>query len=154
MAKKCFFTGHRDTPASIKPLLADIIERHISEYGVTEFYVGSHGAFDALVTGVLAGMKQKYPSIHNYVVLAYHPSIKRIDVPVGFECTVFSDRQELIPPRFAVSRLNMTMIADVDYLIAYVWKITAGSYKLMDAAIKLKEKGRLIITNLATSQQA
>ena len=150
MNKKCFFTGHRDTPDAVKPLLEAAIEQHITEYGVTEFYVGTHGGFDSMATSMLAGMKQKYPFIHNYVVLAYHPTLRRpADLPTGFDCTIFPEDQETIPMRYAIPRLNRSMITNVEYLIAYVWKITDGSYKLMEAAESRERQGHLNITNLA-----
>lgn len=37
----CFFVGHREAPDSLLPKLSAEIERHITEYGVTEFVVGS-----------------------------------------------------------------------------------------------------------------
>lgn len=44
----CFFIGHRETPDSILAELSAEIERHITEYGVTDFVVGGYGRFDAL----------------------------------------------------------------------------------------------------------
>ena len=44
--KTCFFIGHRDTPESVRPLLDETVERHIAEYGVTDFVVGHYGRFD------------------------------------------------------------------------------------------------------------
>lgn len=46
--KTCFFIGHRDTPESIQPQLDAAVERHIVEYGVTDFVVGHYGAFDRM----------------------------------------------------------------------------------------------------------
>ena len=37
--KSCFFIGHREAGPEILPALEDAIEKHISEYGVTEFIV-------------------------------------------------------------------------------------------------------------------
>ena len=150
MNKKCFFTGHRDTSSTVTPLLEAAIEQHIVEYGVTEFYVGTHGAFDSMATSVLVGMKQKYPFIHNYVVLAYHPTLRGpADLPAGFDCIIFPEGQETIPMRYAIPRLNRSMITNVEYLIAHVWKITDGSYKLMEVAEIRASHGHLNITNLA-----
>lgn len=41
--KTCFFIGHRETGERILPALAQEIERHVTEYGVTEFVVGHYG---------------------------------------------------------------------------------------------------------------
>ena len=44
----CCFTGHRDAPEEIAPILTEAIEQHIAEYGVTEFLISSYGNFDRL----------------------------------------------------------------------------------------------------------
>ena len=41
--KSCFFIGHREAGPEILPALEAAIEKHISEYGVTEFIVGHYG---------------------------------------------------------------------------------------------------------------
>lgn len=48
MARSCFFIGHREAGAELLPLLAEAVERHITEYGVTDFYVGHYGSFDGM----------------------------------------------------------------------------------------------------------
>ena len=44
----CFFIGHRDAPESLMPRLEEIVERHITAWGVTDFVVWHYGNFDAL----------------------------------------------------------------------------------------------------------
>ena len=46
--KTCFFIGHRETSERVLPALTQEVERHITEYGVTEFVVGHYGGFDRL----------------------------------------------------------------------------------------------------------
>jgi len=152
MSKKCFFTGHRDTPGTVRPLLLEAINRHIVEYGVTEFYVGGHGAFDSMAAGVLAEMKRKYPFIWNCLVLAYHPSLRQVVLPTGFDHSLFPEGQELSPPKYAIPTLNRLMVQEAGYLIAYVRMITDGSYKLMQYAMAREKRKQLIITNLAEQQ--
>lgn len=36
----CFFIGHHDAGKELLPLLAEVVERHITEYGVTDFLWG------------------------------------------------------------------------------------------------------------------
>ena len=64
--KTCFFIGSRHTPNSIKQQLTEIIEKHITEYGVTTFTVGHYGAFDSLVQEVL---QETNILILNYIYL-------------------------------------------------------------------------------------
>ena len=93
----CFFIGHRNTPEAIYVPLLESIKRYITEYGVSEFYVGHYGAFDCMASRALCEAKNRYPYIKNYLLLAYHPAIKKIDTPKGFECTLFLDGQEKSP---------------------------------------------------------
>lgn len=146
---KCFFIGHRDTPAYIYPLLLIAIRKHIEEYGVDEFFVGHHGIFDSMVVQALRETKEKYPHIKNYLLLTYHPAVKKVEKPEGFDGTLLLDGQEKVPPKFAIVRLNQQILREVDYLIAYVDYITDGSYKLMDKAKARAKRGKLVITNLA-----
>ena len=146
---KCFFIGHRNTPEEIRPLLLKSIDRHIAEYGVTEFYVGQYGAFDSMAADALCETKKSYPHIKNYLLLAYHPAIRAVKKPEGFDDTILLDGQETVPPRVAVTRLNRKMIREADYLIAYVRYITNGSYKLLEVAKASAVKGQIVITNLA-----
>lgn len=46
--KTCFFIEHRETPDNLLPLLEAEVERHITEYGVTDFVVGRYGRFDSM----------------------------------------------------------------------------------------------------------
>ena len=46
--KSCFFIGHREASEEIFPALAEAVERHIVDNGVTEFIVGNYGGFDRM----------------------------------------------------------------------------------------------------------
>lgn len=45
----CTFFGHRDCPSSIEPNLKQALIHLIDAQSVDTFYVGNHGAFDAMV---------------------------------------------------------------------------------------------------------
>ena len=59
----CFFIGHRETSDRVYPTLLETIERHITEYGVSEFVVGQYGNFDRLVIRALSQAKRAHPDI-------------------------------------------------------------------------------------------
>lgn len=63
MLKSCFFIGHRNAPETLSPLLAEVVERHITEYGVDDFVVGHYGRFDDMAAGAVRGAKQRGASI-------------------------------------------------------------------------------------------
>ncbi len=86
--KTCFFIGHRDAPQEIMPVLCEAIERHITEYGVTNFVVGRYGRFDSMAAQALCEAKQRYYiSIH--LLLPYHPSEMPVNPPDGFTGTLY-----------------------------------------------------------------
>ena len=149
MTNSCFFIGHRDSPATIKPLLAETAERHITQYGVTDFYVGHYGSFDSLTAKVLCEMKEKHSHIKAYLLLAYHPAVREIELPEGFDGSVLLEGLEKSLPRYAITDRNKKIVVKVDYLIAYSRYITDGSHNLLDYAKAKEKKGQLIITNLA-----
>ena len=43
-----FFIGHREAPDALLDKLSAEVERHITEYSVTEFVAGRYDRFDAL----------------------------------------------------------------------------------------------------------
>ena len=61
--KSCFLIGSHLSPDTLSPLLDEAIERHIAEYGVTEFVVGRYGRFDQLAAEALRRAKERHPGI-------------------------------------------------------------------------------------------
>ena len=59
----CTFFGHRDCPDTIKPQLREVLNDLIANHGVTVFYVGHQGRFDAIVRGVLGQLQKENPRI-------------------------------------------------------------------------------------------
>ena len=57
MGKTCFLIGHRESSDEFKALLDEAIERHITEYGVTDFVMGGYGGFERLGRRALFGCK-------------------------------------------------------------------------------------------------
>lgn len=149
MQKKCFFTGHRDTPEEIFPLLVEAVERHISEYGVTDFYVGHYGSFDRMAGRAVKLAKEKHPHITLTLLLPYHPFDQPIPTPEGFDGTYYPNGMETVPKRAAIVRANQCMVKECMYLIAYVTHSLGGAGNLLEYAEKRKERGLLWIENLA-----
>ncbi len=117
----CFFIGHRDTPDSLLPILAAEVERHISEYGVTDFVVGRYGRFDSMVAQCVKAAKKRYPGVTLTLLLPYHPYDRPIPTLPGFDGTFYPPGMESVPKRAAIVRANRYMVDYSDYLIAYAW---------------------------------
>lgn len=113
----CTFFGHRDTPLTVKPILQQVIVDLIEQRGVTQFYVGNQGNFDAMARSLLAELAQIYP-IRYDVVLAYLP--KENDPLLDGSHTILPDGFESVPPRFAIDHRNRWMINHSDIVLTYV----------------------------------
>lgn len=142
--KSCFFIGHREAGPDILPALEDTIEKHISEYGVTEFIVGHYGGFDRLAARALVSAKKRHPEIRLLMLIPYHPAEHPLETPPGFDGTFYPPGMESIPHRFAIVQANRYMINHADYLISYVWHPASNAKNLLDYAFKQSIR----ITNL------
>ena len=132
--KTCCFFGHREVTHNIREKLTAIIEKLITEDGVTDFYVGHQGQFDSIVYSVLKELKARYPHIRYTVVLAYMPD-EHIKEVYG-EDTLFPNGLESVPKKYAISKRNDWMIQQSGYAVCYVHKITGGAAKFREKAQK------------------
>ena len=145
----CFFIGHRDTPASILPKLREAVERHITEYGVNEFVVGKYGGFDSLAAQAVREAKQRHPRIRLTLLLPYYDPHKTIELPSGFDGSLYPDGLEHAPRRAAIVRANQYMVCHSDYLIAYDAGRIGNTRKLVEYARHREREGLIRVENLA-----
>lgn len=149
MKKSCFFIGHHDAGAELLPLLAETVERHITAYGVTDFFVGHYGSFDRMAAHAVKEAKKLHPEVRLMMVLPYHPAIRPVETPEGFDGTYYPWEDERIPKRVAIVKTNQRMVETCDYLIAYAFHFLGGSGQIVEYARKREEKGLLRVENLA-----
>lgn len=116
--KTCFFIGHRDAPESIYDRLLQAVERHISEYGVTDFVVGRYGNFDHLAALAVMEAKQHHHDVSLTLLMPYYRTDAE-PLPDGFDGSLFPDGLETVPKRAAILRANQYMIHHCDYMIVY-----------------------------------
>ena len=141
--KSCFFIGHREAGEEVFPALVEAVERHITEYGVSEFFVGSYGAFDRMAARAVIMLKARHPGITLSLLLPYHPAERPVDLPADFDGTFYPPGMEKVPRRVAISRANRYMADHVDYLIAYAWHPASNARELADHAAR-----RITVTRL------
>ena len=142
----CFFIGHRDAPEDLRPLLSDAVERHIMQYGVTEFIVGHYGRFDAMASSAVRAAKQQYPEISLVLLLPYYPFPYETD---GFDATFYPPDMESVPKPFAIVRANEYVIRTADYLICYDRGQIGKTRDFVELARQRERKGLIHIENLA-----
>ena len=145
----CFFIGHREVPDSLLPKLSAEIERHITEYGVTDFIVGGYGRFDALAASCVKAAKKRHPEVTLTLLLPYHPFDRPIPTPPGFDSTFYPPEMETVPKRAAIVRANRYMVDHCDYLIAYARHPASNAWDLVEYARRRERKDRIIITILS-----
>lgn len=151
--KSCFFIGHREATAEIFPALMRAVEQHITEYGVTEFFVGNYGAFDRMAARAVIAAKKQHPEILLFMLIPYHPSVRPVDLLPGFENTFYPPGMEKVPGKFAIPRANRYMIDHTDHLIAYVWHPASNARNLLDYAQKRELQGLITVTTLPRAEK-
>lgn len=148
MGSSVFFIGHRETTSKILPVLENAIETHISEYGATEFIVGSYGGFDRLAASAVITAKKAHPDITLSLLLPYHPAERPIKKPEGFDSTYYPPGMESVPRQYAIVRANQYVVDHVDYLIAYVWHSASNARELVEYAQKREQRQLIKVTVL------
>lgn len=145
----CFFIGHREAGGELIPALAEAVERHITEYGVTSFMVGHYGNFDKLAARAVIDAKKRHPEVTLTLLLPYHPFDRPIPTPEGFDGTFYPPGMETVPRRAAIVRANHYMVDNSTHLIAYAWHPASNARELVEYAQRREHLGLLHVTILA-----
>ena len=145
--KRCFFIGHRYVSESIYERLCQSVETVIRA-GVTEFIVGHYGAFDRLAAKAVKQHKAEYP-VRLVMLLPYHPAVRPIELPEGFDGSYYPSGMEKVPMRLAIVQANRRAVKVADCLIAYVVHSSGNSSKIMEYARRQKKN----IYNLAQEKE-
>jgi len=140
----CTFFGHRDTPTDIRPELERTIRELIEQAGVTMFYVGHQGTFDAMAGSLLAQLQEEYAQMEYAIVLPYlYTSEDQLPYLVQRGApSVFPEGLEHVPPRFAIARRNRWMVEQADIVVAYVRYTWGGAHQFRELA---RKKGKRIM---------
>lgn len=149
MGTSCYFIGHREAGKDVFPLLVEAVEKHITEHGVTDFYVGHYGGFDRLAAQAVEEAKERHPVIRLTLVLPYHPAIRPINVPKGFDGSFYPWEDEKFPKRLAIIKTNQRMVDTCDYLITYAYHFLGGTGQIVEYARKREKRGQIHVENLA-----
>ena len=147
----CFFIGHREARDSLLPILDAEVERHITEYGVTDFVMGKYGQFDALASKCVKAAKKRHPEVTLTLLLPYHPYDRPTSTPLGFDGTFYPPGMDIVPKRAAIIRANRYMVEHSDYLIAYAWH-SGNAQELVEYAMRHKMQSPIKITVLPKLQ--
>lgn len=135
--KTCFFIGHRDAPGNIYDRLLQAVERHICEYGTTDFIVGRYGNFDRLAARAVMEAKRHHADVTLTLLMPYYRTDTE-SLPDSFDGSLFPDGLETVPKRIAIIRANQYMIHHCDYLIVYDAGHIGNTRKLVADARKIE----------------
>lgn len=149
MGASCFFIGHREAGKDVFPVLTEAVEQHIVDYGVTDFFVGHYGGFDGLAAQAVQEARERHPEIRLTLVLPYHPAIRPISTPKGFDGTFYPWEDEKVPKRLAIIKTNQRMVDTCDYLITYAYHFLGGTGQIVEYARKREKRGLIHVENLA-----
>ena len=83
----CFLIGSHLASDALAAQLDEAIERHMVEYGVSEFVAGRYGNFDRLAVDALRRAKERHPAVRLRLLIPYHPALRPAPVPPGFDDT-------------------------------------------------------------------
>ena len=143
--KLCFLFGHADAPDTMISKLDEAIEICCAK-GIEHFYVGNRGRFDRLAAAAVNRAKQRHPQIRLFLLLAYHPGERPVDLQDGFDGSYYPFLQNT-PKRYTIVQANQQMIAAADTVICYVCHI-GNARNLLDYARRKQKKTGLHIKNL------
>ncbi|MBR7096040.1 MAG: hypothetical protein IKC73_07475 [Clostridia bacterium] len=149
--KRCFFIGHRYADFSIYDRLYQAVEAAIAK-GVTEFIVGHYGAFDRLAAKAVKQAKKTH-EVRLVMLLPYHPALRPMERPEGFDAFFYPSGMERVPLRLAIVQANRRVVEEVDYVIAYVRHGSGNSAKILNYAERLSRKKTMQIYNIGEEKE-
>ena len=80
------------------------------------------------------------------LLLPYHPAIRSVEKPEGFDGTYYPENLERVPKPYCIVSANKEAVRTSDHIIANVRHTVGNSYKLMLYAEKLGKPITLLET--------
>ncbi len=136
------FLGHKNTKQNIQENLKRVLIDLIENKKATRFLVGNNGNFDFWVKQILKDLKNKYPNISYYVVLAYLPRKNNELNYIDYSNTLFPEAVARAPKKFAISYRNKWMICESEIVVVNVDHSFGGAATFKELAEK---KGKIVI---------
>ena len=78
--------------------------------------------------------KQAHSEISLWLLLPYHPTEQKAEVPEGFDGSFYPEGMEKVPRRLAIVKSNRYMVEHVEYLIVYARYPASNTQKLLKYA--------------------
>ena len=152
--KSCCFTGHRDIPTDLLPILKIILNKKKENMilnGINSFYCGGAVGFDILAEKAVLKFKEKYDNVNLIVAVPYSEQSKYFSeiqkqeydyiISHADKVIVFSDHYY----RGCMHKRNRYMVDSSDHCICYLTKYKGGTAY----TVKYTKKRSLNIINIA-----
>ena len=141
MSKICSFFGNSTiwNEQDISEKVNSEITRLVNNEQVDTFYVGTKGAFELLTYKTLVRLKQSYPHLKIWLVIAYMEDLHNCIYP--FDEFFYPPMSELGYKRWSISNRNEWIIENTDYIIACN-QYEGRAFKFCQKAIR---KGKTVI---------
>ena len=114
------------------------ITRLITQYKVTEFYIGLRGNFDSVCLSILCKLKRIYPFIRCIRVWAYMPNEESEEIE-GIDETIYL-LERFVPPLYAIVETNKVLVQKVEYVLSGVSHEWGGAWGAVRYAQKRGKK--------------
>ena len=143
--KICCGFGHREIYQNITAELAQAIESAITEHGVTTFYTGGMGEFDALFSSAVRAAKARHKQIKLVLVKPYFSN--ELNASKEYYESFYDDvfiPTEILGTHYksAITRRNRFMVDKADLIICFISRDYGGAYTAVQYA---KKKSKPII---------
>lgn len=151
MDKICSFFGHRDVFVDLSDELKSAVEKAITEFGITTFYVGENGDFDRMAAGAVRSIKRRYPNIKLILVLPYFTNrineYKEI-YESDFDSIYIPSELADVHPKGAITKRNKIMVDESDLVICYITREHGGAFN----AAKYSKKKNIPTINIGDTK--
>ena len=131
--------------------LKNSIEKAITEFGITTFYVGENGDFDRMAAGAVRSIKRRYPNIKLILVLPYFTNrineYKEI-YESDFDSIYIPSELADVHPKAAITKRNQIMVDESDLIICYVTREHGGAFN----AAKYSKKKNIPTINIGDTK--
>ena len=141
----CCGFGHRVLLMDIEKPLREVMERLAAEEGMTEFYTGGMGEFDALFVRAVRSMKRANPHLRLVLVLPYltrQAATEKAWYESQYDEILIPAELDGIHPKAAITLRNHWMVDHSDFVVAALRRNYGGA---AEAARYAETRGKVVV---------
>ena len=141
----CCGFGHRVLLMDIEKPLREVLERLVKEQGVTEFFTGGMGEFDALFARTVRSMKRTDPQLRLVLVLPYltrQVATEKAWYESHYDEILIPAELDGVHPKAAITLRNRWMVDHSDFVVAALRRDYGGA---AEATRYAKTRGKVVV---------